>query len=142
MRCDFITIAVGTVPFRVTSRAVIGETLRRRAVRNNVVRLDHSRRGTSVSLLGRNQSACVEQTGRAVRSPLRVGCSDEEIDRLLDQCLVIGAGRRSRKSLFQPVGDVPAAFDVVMAWAIDRLGRSLIDLLGIIEHLEATGVDL
>jgi DNA invertase Pin-like site-specific DNA recombinase len=32
--------------------------------------------------------------------------------------------------------------DVVMAWAIDRLGRSLIDLLGTIEHLEAAGVDL
>jgi DNA invertase Pin-like site-specific DNA recombinase len=29
-----------------------------------------------------------------------------------------------------------------MAWAIDRLGRSLIDLLGTIEHLEAVGVDL
>jgi DNA invertase Pin-like site-specific DNA recombinase len=33
-------------------------------------------------------------------------------------------------------------FDVVMAWAIDRLGRSLIDLLGTISHLEAAGVDL
>jgi DNA invertase Pin-like site-specific DNA recombinase len=33
-------------------------------------------------------------------------------------------------------------FDVVMAWAIDRLGRSLVDLLGTIQHLEACGVDL
>ena len=33
-------------------------------------------------------------------------------------------------------------FDVVMAWAIDRLGRSLIDLLGTIQELEACGVDL
>ena len=33
-------------------------------------------------------------------------------------------------------------FDVVMAWAIDRLGRSLIDLLGTIQELEAVGVDL
>jgi DNA invertase Pin-like site-specific DNA recombinase len=33
-------------------------------------------------------------------------------------------------------------FDVVMAWAIDRLGRSLIDLLGTIQGLEAAGVDL
>jgi DNA invertase Pin-like site-specific DNA recombinase len=31
-------------------------------------------------------------------------------------------------------------FDVVMAWAIDRLG--LIDLLGTIQTLEACGVDL
>jgi Resolvase, N terminal domain len=29
-----------------------------------------------------------------------------------------------------------------VAWAIDRLGRSLIDLLGTIEHLEKVGVDL
>jgi DNA invertase Pin-like site-specific DNA recombinase len=33
-------------------------------------------------------------------------------------------------------------FDVVMAWAIDRLGRSLMDLLGTIEHLQEVGVDL
>jgi DNA invertase Pin-like site-specific DNA recombinase len=33
-------------------------------------------------------------------------------------------------------------FDVVMAWAIDRLGRSLVDLLQTIEGLKACGVDL
>jgi DNA invertase Pin-like site-specific DNA recombinase len=33
-------------------------------------------------------------------------------------------------------------FDVVMVWAIDRLGRSLIGLLSTIQHLEACGVDL
>jgi DNA invertase Pin-like site-specific DNA recombinase len=33
-------------------------------------------------------------------------------------------------------------FDVVMAWAIDRLGRSLIDLLATVQTLEACGVDL
>jgi DNA invertase Pin-like site-specific DNA recombinase len=33
-------------------------------------------------------------------------------------------------------------FDIVMAWAIDRLGRSLIDLLTMIQHLEACGIDL
>lgn len=33
-------------------------------------------------------------------------------------------------------------FDVVMAWALDRLGRSLIDLLGTIDHLQQVGVDV
>jgi DNA invertase Pin-like site-specific DNA recombinase len=33
-------------------------------------------------------------------------------------------------------------FDVIMVWAIDRLGRSLIDPLGTIQYLEAVGVDL
>ena len=36
----------------------------------------------------------------------------------------------------------PRKFDIVMAWAIDRLGRSLSDLLDTIQHLEACGVDL
>jgi hypothetical protein len=34
------------------------------------------------------------------------------------------------------------AIDVLMVWAIDRLGRSLIDLLKSIQHLEACAVDL
>ena len=33
-------------------------------------------------------------------------------------------------------------FDVVMAWAIDQLGSSLIDLLITIQHLKTTGVAL
>jgi len=33
-------------------------------------------------------------------------------------------------------------FDVVMTWAIDRLGRSLGDLLATVQHLENCGVDL
>jgi DNA invertase Pin-like site-specific DNA recombinase len=33
-------------------------------------------------------------------------------------------------------------FDIVMAWSIDRLGRSLIDLLNSVQTLEACGVDL
>jgi DNA invertase Pin-like site-specific DNA recombinase len=33
-------------------------------------------------------------------------------------------------------------FDVVMAWSIDRIGRSLLNLLTTIEHLKAVGVDL
>jgi hypothetical protein len=47
------------------------------------------------------------------------------------------------------VSSVPAAviarrrrFDVIMAWAIDRLGCSAMDLLGTIQTLEACGVDL
>jgi DNA invertase Pin-like site-specific DNA recombinase len=31
-------------------------------------------------------------------------------------------------------------FDIVMAWVIDRLGRSLSDLLDTIQHLKACGV--
>jgi DNA invertase Pin-like site-specific DNA recombinase len=33
-------------------------------------------------------------------------------------------------------------FDVVMAWSVDRLGRSLQDLIGFLSELHAVGVDL
>ena len=52
-------------------------------------------------------------------------------------------GRDQRPGLDSLLKDASRRkFDVVMAWAIDRLGRSLIDLLGTIQHLEACGVDL
>ena len=52
-------------------------------------------------------------------------------------------GRDSRPGLDRMLRDASRRrFDVVMAWAIDRLGRSLIDLLGTIQALEACGVDL
>jgi DNA invertase Pin-like site-specific DNA recombinase len=52
-------------------------------------------------------------------------------------------GRDGRPGLDSMLKDAQRrSFDVVMAWAIDRLGRSLIDLLGTIQALEACGVDL
>ena len=51
--------------------------------------------------------------------------------------------RKDRPGLDRMLKDASKRrFDVVMAWAIDRLGRSLIDLLGTIQGLEACGVDL
>jgi DNA invertase Pin-like site-specific DNA recombinase len=57
---------------------------------------------------------------------------------------ISGAKRRDKRpGLDAMLNDASRRkFDVVMAWAIDRLGRSLIDLLGTIEHLEAAGVDI
>jgi DNA invertase Pin-like site-specific DNA recombinase len=51
--------------------------------------------------------------------------------------------REARPGLDEMLKDAQRRrFDIVMAWAIDRLGRSLIDLLGTIQALEAYGVDL
>ena len=52
-------------------------------------------------------------------------------------------GRNGRPGLDAMLTDASRRkFVILMAWAIDRLGRSLSDLLGTIQHLEACGVDL
>jgi DNA invertase Pin-like site-specific DNA recombinase len=52
-------------------------------------------------------------------------------------------GRTDRPVLDQMLKDAQrGSFDVVMAWAIDRIGRSLVDLLNTIEGLKECGVDL
>jgi DNA invertase Pin-like site-specific DNA recombinase len=52
-------------------------------------------------------------------------------------------GRRDRPGLDRMLNDAQhGKFNVVLAWAIDRVGRSLIDLLGTIQHLEACKVDI
>jgi DNA invertase Pin-like site-specific DNA recombinase len=52
-------------------------------------------------------------------------------------------GRKDRPGFDRLLNDASRRkFDVAMAWAIDRIGRSLLDLLTTIQHLEAVGVDL
>jgi DNA invertase Pin-like site-specific DNA recombinase len=52
-------------------------------------------------------------------------------------------GRKDRPGLDKLLKDAQRGrFDIVMAWAIDRVGRSLSDLLDTIQHLEACRVDL
>src|SRR5262245_30311031 len=51
--------------------------------------------------------------------------------------------RKDRPGLNQMLKDASKGrFDVVMTWAIDRLGRSLVDLLATVQHLENCGIDL
>jgi DNA invertase Pin-like site-specific DNA recombinase len=52
-------------------------------------------------------------------------------------------GRDKRPSLDAMLKAVNAKeFDMVAAWSVDRLGRSLTDLLSILQHLKDKGVDL
>jgi DNA invertase Pin-like site-specific DNA recombinase len=67
----------------------------------------------------------------------------EVVDVYTDAGISGAKGRAQRPGLDQMLKDASRRkFDIVMSWAIDRLGRSLIDLLGTIQHLEAVGVDL
>lgn len=52
-------------------------------------------------------------------------------------------GRDKRPGLDAMLKDATRGkFDVVMAWAVDRMGRSLVDLLGSLHELHAAKVDL
>jgi DNA invertase Pin-like site-specific DNA recombinase len=67
-----------------------------------------------------------------------------EVVQVYQDAGVSGAkGRKDRPGLDSMLRDASRRkFDVAMVWAIDRLGRSLIDLLDTIQTLEACGVDL
>jgi DNA invertase Pin-like site-specific DNA recombinase len=52
-------------------------------------------------------------------------------------------GRDQRPAFDRLIGDATRAkFDIVAAWSVDRLGRSLKDLLGFLTELHALGVGL
>jgi DNA invertase Pin-like site-specific DNA recombinase len=67
----------------------------------------------------------------------------EVVEQYSDAGISGSKGRDGRPGLDAMLKDAQRRkFDVVMAWSIDRLGRSLIDLLGTIQALEACSVDL
>src|SRR5712675_319911 len=67
-----------------------------------------------------------------------------EIWRVYEDAGICGAkGRDKRPGLEAMMKAVNAKqVDMVAAWSIDRLGRSLTDLLGILQELQEKGVDL
>src|SRR5215475_907382 len=67
-----------------------------------------------------------------------------EVVEVYDDAGISGAkGRKDRPGLDRLLNDAKKGkIDVVMAWAIDRVGRSLSDLLHTIQELEACRVDL
>src|SRR5215212_565487 len=54
----------------------------------------------------------------------------------------VGGRREERADLDALLKDASGRkFDVVMAWALERVGRSMADLCRTIQHLQACGVD-
>ena len=61
----------------------------------------------------------------------------------VDEGISGAKGREHRPGLDAVLKDaVRGKFDVVMAWAVDRLGRSLPDLIGTMQELHGASVDL
>jgi DNA invertase Pin-like site-specific DNA recombinase len=57
---------------------------------------------------------------------------------------ISGAKGRDKRPAFDALHKAAARreFDVVMAWSVDRLGRSLQDLIAFLSEIHASGVDL
>ena len=57
---------------------------------------------------------------------------------------ISGAKAKDKRPQFDALHKAAARreFDVVMAWSVDRLGRSLQDLVGFLSEIHAAGVDL
>lgn len=61
----------------------------------------------------------------------------------IDRGISGAKGRKDRPQLDALLRGVARKdFDVVAAWSVDRLGRSLIDLVALLQELHSTGVDL
>ena len=67
-----------------------------------------------------------------------------EVVDVYDDNGVSGAKSREQREAFDRLckDATRRKFDVVMAWSVDRLGRSLQDLVGFLGELHAVGVDL
>jgi DNA invertase Pin-like site-specific DNA recombinase len=91
----------------------------------------------------------VSTDGQTVENQTRELCQIAErrgwqvVETYSDVGISGGKARDKRPGLDRMLNDASRRkFDVVMAWSIDRLGRSLIDLLATVQNLEACGVDL
>src|SRR6266540_4308540 len=71
----------------------------------------------------------------------RIGC---EIVKVYKDHGISGAKGRDQRPAFNSLcrAATRREFDVVMAWSVDRLGRSLQDLVAFLSELHALGIDL
>jgi DNA invertase Pin-like site-specific DNA recombinase len=87
-----------------------------------------------------------DQTTESQRQALRDVCEQRgwQIVEEYEDAGVSGAkGRDERPGLDRMLKDATRRrFDVVLAWSVDRLGRSLVDLIGGLQELHAARVDL
>jgi DNA invertase Pin-like site-specific DNA recombinase len=72
---------------------------------------------------------------------IRIGC---DIVKVYKDHGISGAKGRDKRPAFDALcrAATRREFDVVMAWSVDRLGRSLQDLVAFLSELHALGVDL
>jgi DNA invertase Pin-like site-specific DNA recombinase len=84
------------------------------------------------------QNQIAELTAMAERRGWEIG------DRIYsDQGISGTKGRDQRPGLDRMLNDAKKRkFDILLTWALDRLGRSLIDVVSTVEELKSDGIDL
>lgn len=87
-----------------------------------------------------------DQTVANQERELRAAASrmEHEIVEVYQDQGISGSKGRDKRPAFDKLHRDAARrrFDLVMAWSVDRLGRSLQDLVAFLEHLRATGTEL
>ncbi len=67
----------------------------------------------------------------------------EVVQEFVDRGISGAKGRKDRPQLDAMLKGVARKdFDIVASWSVDRLGRSLIDLVNMLQELHSTGIDL
>jgi DNA invertase Pin-like site-specific DNA recombinase len=87
-----------------------------------------------------------EQTTENQRRELEAVAADKgwTIVAVYEDAGISGANGRDKRPGFDTMlkDAVRRRFDVLMAWSVDRLGRSLLDLIGALQELHGAGADL
>src|SRR5262249_54496674 len=115
----------------------------KRAFMPNKLLIEHPRRGCSSLLRTTRSWRSVPNSGSGASADFAKRRGWTVVEVYSDAGISAAKSRNGRPGLDSMLKDASRwKFDIIMAWAIDRLGRSLSDLLDTIQHLEACGVDL
>jgi hypothetical protein len=115
---------------------------RNRPAARELYRLNRELLAVGVAL----DDACLDLNGRGITSD-EIASGMWAVMSSFAQDVDDPDGRHGLADMLRSLADKAAAqrrkqFDVVMAWSVDRLGRSLIDLISGLQELHAAKVDL
>lgn len=102
---------------------------------------DHPLRAAIYARVSTDRQSTENQLRELRQAAQRLGWS--VVGEFVDSGISGAKGRKDRPQLDAMLKGVSRKdFDVVASWSVDRLGRSLIDLVSMLQELHSTGVDL
>lgn len=102
---------------------------------------DHPLRAAIYARVSTDRQSTENQLRELRQAAQRLGWN--VVGEFVDNGISGAKGRKDRPQLDAMLKGVSRKdFDVVASWSVDRLGRSLIDLVNMLQELHSTGVDL